>query len=326
MDLRQEQINRAVLLLGSGDVVAIPTETVYGLAAAINSKQGIENIFKLKERPFFDPLIVHISDLKQLTSFTKNVSKKELEFATAFWPGPLTIILEKADSLNPMICSGLDTVGVRMPAHPVAREIISKLDIPLAAPSANKFGKTSPTQSKHVHAEWPVNELLVVEGGESNIGIESTVVALKEGSSGYTLEIFRPGFITAEDMEKLAIWDKPLKIIYVESEKSPGHLPYHYQPKKPVVIIESDSNVLDQADLATISQKLEIDVQKYAILDLGLEAATAARELYTNLRLLSEQDIDIIIVFRSSKNSKGLWNSIWDRLNRASSLKINSIV
>lgn len=319
----QQDLIKAKEIILSGGVVGIPTETVYGLAASIDSSEGIKNIFQYKERPFFDPLIVHISDLKQLDSITAGCSEIILKFANIFWPGPLTLILPKHQSLNPMITAGLETVAVRMPSHLVAKELINICQVPLAAPSANKFGKTSPTTAEHVRREWPNGEVFVIDGGPSAIGIESTVLQIKEEGDVLKLEIFRPGYILEEDLEKAALFlGKKVLIERVESEKSPGHLPYHYQPEIPLVLVENSSE-LSAVQLQEIKNKLNLKNLNYKLLELNNSAAIAARELYSKLRELSQSDADFILLYKKQGQTKGLWRAVWDRLNRAATIKIN---
>ncbi|HEY8272520.1 MAG TPA: L-threonylcarbamoyladenylate synthase, partial [Pseudobdellovibrionaceae bacterium] len=197
-----EETSKAVELLAKGQVVGMPTETVYGLAARIDLPEGIESIFKTKERPFFDPLIVHVSDLAQLNEVVSSFPAVAVALAEKFWPGPLTLVLPKSSKLNPMITSGLDSVGVRMPAHAVAMDLIRKAGVPLAAPSANKFGKTSPTTANHVRQEFQKENIFVLEGGDSKIGIESTVLLINETDGVNKLSILRKGHVLRSDIEK----------------------------------------------------------------------------------------------------------------------------
>ncbi|NDF16271.1 threonylcarbamoyl-AMP synthase, partial [bacterium] len=200
MSLDQE-LERAKARLEGGGVVALPTETVYGLAASIRSEEGIKKIFAIKERPFFDPLIVHISDLEQKKQVISEWPPLADFLAKRFWPGPLTLVLPKHPSLNPLITSGLDTVGVRMPAHPIARQLIEKCGFPLAAPSANKFGKTSPTKAEHVRKGFEKEDLLILDGGQSEVGLESTVVALAREGDKDVVTILRPGAVTFDILD-----------------------------------------------------------------------------------------------------------------------------
>jgi L-threonylcarbamoyladenylate synthase len=190
-----QDVQNAAMALKNGEIVAIPTETVYGLAACITNPVAIENIFKTKERPFFDPLIVHVSSIAMAWALTTDWNKVAECLAQTYWPGPLTIVLEKSDAINPMITAGLTQVGIRQPLHTKTQELI-ELTGPLAAPSANKFKKTSPTTTEHVLEQFP--NILILEGGDCTIGIESTVIGIDKNS----VHIYRPGMITKSDIEK----------------------------------------------------------------------------------------------------------------------------
>jgi L-threonylcarbamoyladenylate synthase len=172
MPIDTSELLKARDRLVAGDVVAIPTETVYGLAASIDSEKGLRRIFSLKERPFFDPLIVHVASLKEASSLVRDWPPIADFIGRYFWPGPLTLVLPKAERVNSLITSGLDTVAVRYPSHPLTLDLIRLVGTPLAAPSANKFGKTSPSRALHVKSEFPGTDLLILDGGECEIGVE----------------------------------------------------------------------------------------------------------------------------------------------------------
>ncbi|MGZ3653835.1 MAG: L-threonylcarbamoyladenylate synthase, partial [Bdellovibrionota bacterium] len=247
MTLDQE-LERAKAQLEAGGVVALPTETVYGLAASIRSEEGIRKIFAIKERPFFDPLIVHISDLEQKKQVISEWPPLADFLAKIFWPGPLTMVLPKLASLNPLITSGLETVGLRMPAHPVARQLIEKCGFPLAAPSANKFGKTSPTKAEHVRKGFEKEDLMILDGGQSEVGLESTVVALTREGPLDVVTILRPGAVTRDILEG-ALRDRggdPFEVRVGTSAASPGHTEHHYMPNVPLVIVEQEELALKQ--------------------------------------------------------------------------------
>lgn len=320
-----DSISKAVKLLKSGNPVAIPTETVYGLAAPINNPEAIKKIFSLKERPFFDPLIVHISSINELSNLTNSSSETLLKIANKFWPGPLTMILPKKDNINPMITSGLNSVGIRFPSHPIARNIIEAVGVPLAAPSANKFGKTSPTKAEHVRKTWNEDEVFVVDGGSSEIGIESSVIEID--SKTKKISILRKGYITKEMLSELLGSD--YKIEYIESSASPGHTPHHYMPEKPLVIINSENWKDNQTILSQIQTKLKIkNPLSFDTLELNLDPLIAARLLYESLHQFSNSANEYIVVVKNmpdsnSSNSNSHWEAIWDRIKRASSLEIN---
>ena len=196
ISISNQDLEKAKNLLLAGEVVAIPTETVYGLAADISNEDAIRKVFSLKERPFFDPLIVHVASLKQAKALTTEWGPLTDFLARYFWPGPLTLILPKAESVNSLITSGLETLAIRFPNHPAAIQLITQVG-PLAAPSANKFGQTSPTEAHHVRKEFRSVDVFVVDGGPCEIGIESTV--LEVGSNQDSVSILRPGRIGVID-------------------------------------------------------------------------------------------------------------------------------
>jgi L-threonylcarbamoyladenylate synthase len=301
------EISRAAEILKRDGVIGLPTETVYGLAASISSESAIQRIFEIKERPFFDPLIVHISNIIQIEKIVAEWPKVAEILSNQFWPGPLTMVLRKYSALSPLITSGLETVGVRMPKHKMTLELIDLVG-PLAAPSANKFGKTSPTSAEHVRREFINEDLFVLDGGPCEIGIESTVISVSESE----IKILRPGMITEAMLaEAVKITKQPIKISYAESAASPGHLKNHYQPKIPLYIFE------DSLSAEKISK--EIQTRKWKELPLEKSPAIAARNLYHSMRALSEEGLDAMIVVRKPEHAGSDWIPIWDRLTRASS-------
>ena len=174
-------INAAVKALENNEIVAIPTETVYGLAGNAYSETAVEKIFALKNRPHFNPLIVHIKSAAVLTSVAKNIPLVALQLADAFWPGPLTLVLEKQEHIPDIVTGGKNTVGVRVPNHPIALELLEQLDFPLAAPSANPFGSISPTTAKHVADYFTDTLTIILDGGSCDKGIESTIIGFENG-------------------------------------------------------------------------------------------------------------------------------------------------
>lgn len=316
--------------LKAGHCVAMPTETVYGLAARVDSPEGIAAIFRLKERPDFDPLIVHVENLSQVSRLAGEWPQAAASLAAAFWPGPLTIVVTKQPDLNPMITSGLDTVGLRMPNHPVALMLIRLAGAPLAAPSANRFGRTSPTTADHVRSEFPEavqsGEIVVLDGGESAIGVESTVCRVTES----TVQILRPGGITFEALQAHFASSKVpgLKDVVVSHavghHASPGHTEHHYETKKPLIVSWSDE--LDQPTYEVMGRK--ISTTKIHTIELSTEPVLAARKLYS---MLHEGDLhagsEALFIRRDltrEENRRGLWRAIDDRLRRAARLQLGT--
>lgn len=309
-----ELMNARDLLL-KGDVVAMPTETVYGLAAGIESEAGLKKIFALKERPFFDPLIVHVASFEQARSVTSEFPPVADFLARWFWPGPLTLVLPKASHVNSLITSGLETVGVRYPAHPLALDLIRLTGQPLAAPSANRFGRTSPSSAAHVRAEFPESDLLIVDGGPCQVGLESTVISFAPGE----IRILRPGGVTEEDLQAALLrWNGDVKIVRAQSNESPGHVKHHYMPSVPVAIVNARPTKELLAQIATDLKMKSVPTQARE-LDLPDDAASAARRLYARMREVAETGADLLYVIETPERTGGLWSALWDRLTRAAS-------
>ncbi len=320
MTLDQE-LEHAITVLQNGGVVALPTETVYGLAASIHSEAGLRRIFAIKERPFFDPLIVHISDLEQKGQVISAWPDVAEFLAKKFWPGPLTMVLPKLPKLNPLITAGLETVGIRMPAHPVAKALIERGGFPLAAPSANKFGKTSPTKAEHVRKGFEKEDLLILDGGQSEVGLESTVVSVTREGEKDVLTILRPGAITQAILEEaLRERGQPFAIKRGSSLASPGNVEHHYMPNIPLAILEQEELSLKQSTREQICGDFGFDRNvRSAELRLDANPRIAARSLYVRLRECSDSGAAFIFVVRKKSQEGGIWDAIWDRLTRAAS-------
>lgn len=326
----ESEIQKACERLRNGDVVAVPTETVYGLAGSIESEAGLRRIFALKERPFFDPLIVHVESFKQAKSLVSEWPPLADFLARSFWPGPLTLVLPKAPQVNTLITSGLQTVALRQPAHPIARRLIHELGHPIAAPSANKFGRTSPSKADHVRTEFPEDDLLVLDGGECEVGVESTVISFGESATlDAEVRILRPGGVTKEMLEDaLTRWSNIVTVRRMASDATPGHLKHHYMPKIPLVIVSEDEPAtLSDETRSLVSTRLKLaKIEQPRELVLDENPALAARELYNQMRILSESPkADLLFVKQKKAHSSesGLWQAIWDRLGRAASLDLN---
>lgn len=229
-----EDISRAARALAEGKLVAIPTETVYGLGANAFDPEAVARVFEAKRRPSFDPLIVHIASLAGLEEVASLPNEAARRLAAAFWPGPLTLILPKREAVPGLVTSGLDSVAVRMPAHPVAREIIRLSGLPIAAPSANPFGYLSPTRAEHVARMLGEAVDYIVDGGPSAIGVESTVLDV----TGEVPRILRPGGLPRSAIEEVA---GPVELIDRASAQptSPGQLESHYAPRAPLRLVEA---------------------------------------------------------------------------------------
>lgn len=300
-----EQINLAIQALKNNDVIGLPTETVYGLAADITSEEGINKIFATKERPFFDPLIVHISSTQQAKKCSRIWNEDCDQLANTFWPGPLTLILPKNnDLISDLITSGLDTVGLRMPQHKLALELIEKLGNPVAAPSANKFKKTSPTSAEHVKKAFP--SILVIDGGDCSIGIESTILGFENDIP----VIYRPGMITSKDIEKCL----QKRVLIKESPIAPGHLKHHYMPETPIIM------GLVTSQTKELPPQLTSNLVKW---ELPKDAALAARNLYSKFRELDQKQYSAIyITFTKEQFEAEEFRGIFNRLTKAASFDL----
>lgn len=316
-------LSEAEQILRAGGVVAMPTETVYGLAARIDSELGLRQIFALKERPFFDPLIVHIADLSDVPRVVADWPRPAEVLAKAFWPGPLTLVLKKNPALNSLITAGLETVGLRMPDHPTALALIRAVGVPLAAPSANKFKKTSPTLAEHVRRDFP--QIHVLDAGPARVGIESTVAGVEATADGCRIKIFRPGMISGSDIRTALAEEKIHAEIVFEtnSAASPGTMAEHYQPAKPLVIVSAAARESAlQAAPALARASLNLENPRFAWLDLGNDPRLAARFLYAELhRFGADPSVDCIVCARNPENSTPDWLAIWNRLERAASAR-----
>lgn len=330
----QLEIEKIAKLLLGGGVVALPTETVYGLAGSIASSEALVKIFRIKKRPFFDPLIVHVLDEAQVLGLGLEISPLEKALIKRFWPGPLTLLLEKSPQIPDMVTSGLPTVAVRSPAHPLFREVLRKVGHPLAAPSANRFGRTSPSQAEHVCEEFPEEELLVLDGGDCSVGIESTVIRV--GESDKTIFVYRPGGISIEEMKGfLKEKEVEMRVEHFKGSEteSPGQLKHHYQPDKPLVLIPSreqtsllsnPQSILELNVLDWVFKKSGHKYKSISELSLPEDPILAARVLYSNLRQLSKEPTEVIIWFALEATKGPSWLAIRDRLQKASSLDLTS--
>lgn len=323
--------------INEGNPVVIPTETVYGLAARIDQPDSIKQIFTLKQRPFFDPLIVHIyhaDQLKRLTHFESPVLDQLIQ---KFWPGPLTLVLPKMSQVNPLITSGLDSVGIRMPNHPLALQFLKEVDIPLAAPSANLFGHTSPTKALHVQNDFDSESLLILDGGDCQVGIESTVIKLEKNQLTNQIEIciLRKGVITKSMIEdSLKNFSGMFKFIEgIDKRNSPGHMKHHYMPQTPLIFlnqsldftemiqaIEKDFNKIpDEIDGVKI-RKPKGAIKKWTEITFNHDPVLACRELYSTLKEVSEKNDDILIFQKKTYMEAEAWEGFLERLNKAASL------
>lgn len=318
-----QNLQKAKSILDGGGVVAMPTETVYGLAARIDREDGLRQIFALKERPFYDPLIVHVASIEQAKTVAAKWSAALDTLARAFWPGPLTLVVPKAKSIAGLITAGLDTVGIRLPENETALQLIRLVGVPLAAPSANKFKRTSPTRAEHVSRSFP--DLFVLDSGASKVGIESTIVSVSEFSGQTRLQVLRPGVISGNDLVA-ALEGAGISPIYEENLNSgiaPGSMLEHYQPEKPLLLIEaSNENSFRQAAIQAAMETFAANPEAIVFWQLREDPLLAARMLYANLHDFSaDPALACLAVWKGPHNSSAVWEAVWDRLGRAAKVK-----
>lgn len=334
MNALNASIQTALKKLQSSEPVAIPTETVYGLAAPINDEKALKAVFKIKKRPFFDPLIVHVSDESQLKNVSaRPLSDMEKKLTQYFWPGPLSLVLPKHPGLNPLITSGLPTVAVRMPKSELTLELIKSLNVPLAAPSANLFGKTSPTRPEHVKEEFG-GQVHCLDGGPCEVGLESTVLEVCEETK--IIKIYRPGCVSAGDIRSMFDKNSITKwnVISHESPVSPGHLKHHYMPKIPLILavwpstkLPQESNKLRPELLQFIQDRIQLKSTSHIKMSLSENPILAARQLYHNLReAASTPHTDFIWLDWPKERFKpnSPWEALSNRLEKAATLVVNS--
>lgn len=313
--------NAAVELLRRGELVALPTETVYGLAVNALESIAVAKIFEAKERPRFDPLIVHLPNRERLETIV-NVPAKHRQLMgrliDKFWPGALTIVLPKRKIVPDIVTAGLDSVAVRLSAHPVFAEIVGELDEPLAAPSANRFGRVSPTTAQHVLDELDGRIPLIVDGGPTEHGIESTIVAVRDGK----IAILRRGPITHEQLSDFA---EVATVTGTRRISAPGQLPSHYAPATPLRLIDNAEDFFPQKDQRVGLLAWESNGGSTAIRDRFAavrnlsnrqDLREAAAKLFRYLRELDALGLDLIVAERVP--GQGLGAAILDRLARAS--------
>ena len=334
----KEPIDIAADILRQGGTVAFPTETVYGLGANALDTRAVEGIFKAKGRPGDNPLIVHIVDIKQMDKLVKSIPEKAIKLAQAFWPGPLTMVFKKLVCVPSAVTAGLDTVAIRIPAHPVAQQIICAADIPIAAPSANRSGKPSPTTAKHVMQDLLGKIDAIVDGGSATLGLESTVIDM----TAKVPVLLRPGSITLEQLREVVGKVDVAQGVLEALEKSaivrsPGMKYTHYAPTADVVVVEGETAKVVDAIQTLIQQEkakgrkvgvLSMDETAHAyeeadhVLSVGSQKKleTIAAKLFAQLREFDKTDVDII--FAQSISNEGIGMAIRNRLNKAAGYRV----
>ena len=309
----EEELGRAADLLRGGGVVAFPTETVYGLGADARNDGAVARIFEIKGRPRFDPLIVHVSEPAMAREVAGEIPAAAEELIRRFWPGPLTLVLPKREEVSDLVTAGLPTVGVRMPRHPLALELIRRAGVPVAAPSANPFGRTSPTTAQHV-ADWLGGAVdAILDGGPCAVGVESTILSM----AGNEPVLLRMGGLALEDIEE-AIGAVRVAPPTDEMPLAPGRLLRHYAPRTRLVLVEKGDAARGdrRAGLLSFAGHAEEGLFGAAeVLSRAGDVREAAANLFAALRRLDAAGLDAI--YAETAPERGLGRAINDRLRRA---------
>ncbi|MFI6984908.1 L-threonylcarbamoyladenylate synthase [Embleya sp. NPDC050154] len=318
MTTRTADIEKAAAVLRDGGLVALPTETVYGLGADAENPAALARVFQAKGRPPSHPLIVHIAGAERLGDWVREVPATARLLAARFWPGPLTLVLRRGGRVSPAATGGLETVAVRVPDHPVALALLSAFGGGVAAPSANRFGAVSPTTADHVRAELGDAVDFVLDGGPCLVGVESTIV----DATGDVPSILRPGGVTREDLE--AVLGRSLEVDSTGRTPVPGRHPSHYAPRARVILVEPE-NVVAEAELAqesgqrvgvlVPSSRAGAPVKAHTVMAVPESPAAYAQGLYGILREFDRRGCDVVVV--SLPADEGLGLAIANRLRRA---------
>jgi len=299
-----KKIDAAVTRLRAGELVAFPTETVYGLGADARNPVALRKVYALKGRPATHPLILHLHSVDELVSWAAEVPPMALRLAARFWPGPLTLVLRRAAGVADELTGGQDPIAVRVPAHPVARALLAAFGSGIAAPSANRYGRVSPTRAAHVREEFP-QDLLVLEGGDCEVGLESTIVSLV----GATPQLLRPGVISSAALaaELGMSLQTPTS---GAAPRVPGSTAQHYAPQTPLTLVPAG-----RLDTAIKTAQAGGELVVTLACPPGTDAASYGRALYAELRRLDKQGASRILVESVPKSAD--WDAARDRLARA---------
>lgn len=301
----------------AGELVVFPTETVYGLGANASDPAAVRKIFEVKGRPADHPVIVHLDNPRYLHRWVSTMPPVAEKLAAKFWPGPLTLILPKADNVNDIVTGGQDSIGIRVPSHPMAQQLLTAFGGGIAAPSANRFGRLSPTKPEHVRDELGSSVSVVLDGGDSPIGLESTIVSCL----GNQAVLLRPGFITRSQLAQVVELSTGGFV-----PRTPGDRLLHYAPSTPLAIVSSDDLeryagefVARQEKVAVLAMRPPLHTQRHMTwINAGKKPETYAHNLYNNLRTLDSAGCARILVQELPDDER--WAAILDRLQRASAM------
>jgi L-threonylcarbamoyladenylate synthase len=312
-----QSLNQAANTLRQGGLVAFPTETVYGLGADAENPAAVARVFAAKGRPADHPLIVHLGNAEQLARWAGDVPAAAYELAAAFWPGPLTLILKRSSRASDQVTGGLDTVGLRVPSHPLAQQLLTTFGGAIAAPSANRFGRVSPTTAQHVLTELDGRIDLILDGGPCLVGLESTIVDLSRGQP----VILRPGGITSERLTEVL---GPLGTLpAATAPRVSGALDSHYAPRTRLILVPPASLAQQAAVLASSGKRVVVLTADHALplpknverIDWPAEQSSLASALYASLRAIDALDVDVALASLPAEQGLGL--AIADRLRKA---------
>jgi L-threonylcarbamoyladenylate synthase len=314
----QTEIEKAVETLRAGDLVVFPTETVYGLGANAANPAAVRKIFEVKGRPADHPVIVHLDNPRYLHRWVSEVPPAAERLAAMFWPGPLTLILPKAESVNDVVTGGQDSIGIRIPSHPMALQLLTAFGGGIAAPSANRYGRLSPTKPEHVRDELGDAVHVILDGGESPIGLESTIVSCLNNE----VRMLRPGYITRSQIAQV-VGDLVAGGV---APRVPGDRVLHYAPSTPLEIVGSDDLeakagevVARQEKVAVLAMRPPLHTKRYMTwINAGKKPDTYAHNLYNHLRTLDRAGCVRILVQELPQDER--WAAILDRLQRASGM------
>lgn len=320
MTEKNTAIQEAAQALARGQLVAFPTETVYGLGADASNPDALDLLFKAKGRPSKHPVIVHVAEHEQVGDWCRELPEAAIILGKLFWPGPMTLVLKKAEHVHDLITGGQDTIAIRIPSHPMALELLGEFGKGIAAPSANKYGRLSPTSAEDVRAEFENEIALVLDGGACPVGIESTIIDV----SGETPRILRPGMIQTESvfvaLHEIGL-QNPLSSSKEDAPRVPGSTASHYAPRTPLKLLSSEQLVQEVEKLEREGQEIAVlSFQNAPVLQKRWINASRfpghyAHTLYKNLRKLDSYGSDLIIVEQPPQEAD--WEAINDRLRRA---------
>lgn len=311
------ELAAAVQALRDGELVAFPTETVYGLGAHAGHPAALRRVFELKGRPTTHPLIVHIDSVRYLSRWAREVPESAARLAERFWPGPLTLVLPRAENVHRLVSGGQDTVAVRVPAHPMAQQLLTAFGGGIAAPSANRYGRVSPTRAEHVREEFGAEVRVVLDGGDCKLGLESTIVACLDGK----VQLLRPGGVTLSQLEQVV--GEVVTDTTAPSPRVPGSSGAHYAPSTPLSVVAGDE--LEELVASLTEGGLRVGVlaqhppmRAYRLttwINGGARPENYAHDLYAHLRTLDKAGCARILVQQVPADER--WDAAYDRLQRA---------